>query len=60
MKKRSKPPEYPRITLRIEKGLLVRVDEIRGKSQLSYGQIVSQALRRYLPELEKFHAKAAA
>lgn len=48
--------KYPRICCRIDGALLSRVDEIKDKSGLSYGQMVSQAFRRYLPELEKFHA----
>lgn len=60
MKTRArKAKHYPRITLRIDPDLLIRVDSVRNISNLSYGQIVSQGLRRYLPELEKFHKRAA-
>jgi len=31
------------------------VNDVREKSDLSFGQIFSQAVRRYLPELERFH-----
>ncbi len=46
---------YPRVSLRIDPDLLARVNAARDKSDLSFGQIFSQAVRRYLPELEKFH-----
>ena len=46
---------YPRVSLRIDPDLLARVNELREKSGLSFGQIFSQAVRRFLPELEKFH-----
>lgn len=53
---KKQEPKYPRISLRIDPALLSRVDAVRGPAELSYGQIVAQALRRYLPDLEKFHA----
>ena len=48
--------KYPRVCFRIDAALLGRVDALRGKTRLSYGQIIGQSLRKHLPELEKFHA----
>jgi hypothetical protein len=58
MKRRTnkQPNDYPRISLRINAELLGRVDSVRTNSALSYGQIVTMALRKCLPEIEKFHA----
>jgi hypothetical protein len=46
---------YPRLTVRLDGELLARVDALKSRSDLSYGQIVAQCLRRHLPDLEKFH-----
>jgi len=51
----KKTAGYPRVSLRIDPDLLARVNDVREKSDLSFGQIFSQAVRRYLPELERFH-----
>ena len=61
MKKRTKKNtfpngSYPRLTVRMSGDLLARLDALKGNSDLSYGQIVAQCLRKHLPELEKFHA----
>ena len=57
MKKKAKQPnDYPRVCFRIDSGLLNKIDSVRSISKLSYGQIIGHALRKYLPELEKFHS----
>ena len=56
MKKRGKkmqPNDYPRFTVRVDKKLLARVRAVRSNRKMSFGSIVNQALRRFLPEFEK-------
>jgi predicted transcriptional regulator len=58
MKKRcvKLPNDYPRITIRVPAELDSKIRSIAARSDLSVGQIYIQALRRYLPDLEKFHS----
>lgn len=62
MRKRIKkePNDYPRICVRIQPELLERLNVARSDGGLTHGQLVSQALRQYLPKLEKFHKELAA
>ena len=57
---RTKPPKeakiYPRVCFRIDSALLADLNELKAASDLSYGQILSQALRRHMPEMKKYHA----
>lgn len=58
MKNRSKKTEqYPRISIRVDRTLLDRIEAVRQPTKMSHGQMYAQAMRRYLPELEKFTAK---
>jgi len=52
----NNPRKYPRISMRIDAELRRRLDLLKSKSGLSDAQIFLMALRRHLPDLEKFHA----
>lgn len=55
-KKKKDPNDYPHFSVRVERGLLDRINALRAISGLSYGQIFAHCARRHLPDLEKFHA----
>jgi hypothetical protein len=62
MNKRSpkKSGGNPRLCIRIEPELLAQVNALKAKTDLSQGQIVSRALRKALPLLEKVEAELKA
>ncbi len=62
MKKRTpkEPKTYPRISIRIDPGLLTQVNDLKTKSGWSYGQIISRSLRKTLPILERHEAELKA
>jgi len=50
---KKQPNDYPRVTVRLGAALLDRlVSECKAK-HMSRGQIITLALRKYLPELKK-------
>lgn len=56
-RKLKSPNDYPRISVRIDSDLLRQLDEARAPQGLSYGQVVTAALRRHLPALKEFNTK---
>jgi metal-responsive CopG/Arc/MetJ family transcriptional regulator len=58
IRKTKQPNDYPRITLRIDSGLLSRIERLASSGGTSMSGIISSCIRTKLPELEKFHSKA--
>ena len=51
-RKRKQPGDYPNLTVRMDAKLKSRIKAVAGERKMSFGQIVSQALRKFLPDLE--------
>ena len=49
---KKQPGDYPNLTVRMDAKLKSRIKAVAGARNMSFGQIVSQALRKFLPDLE--------